>query len=126
MKDFSYSVLMIALGWAIPLILAWLWPKITGLKDHPFLANVILSLLFAISVSTTTVFVYDRFFVVRTKNIVAITYEGGSCPQGFRNMNTALLPRWKEAPERFQVQKDIRLEGDWPIDHVLLCLSTPD
>ncbi|MDF0581182.1 hypothetical protein [Bradyrhizobium yuanmingense] len=126
MKDFSYAILMIVLGWAIPLVLAWVWPKIKALRENPFATNLILSLLFAISISMTAILIYDRFFVPR--NVVVFASEGGACPSGYRDNLTALIATWKGAPERFQVPKDINTkdgpisDGNWPWDHIKICL----
>jgi len=133
MGDLGYSVLLMILGWDIPIGLAWVWTKVPeASKKYPFAASTIISCLFAIAISATTLVVCDRLFVRDRlgipKDSVVLAHEDGRCPSGYRDMSTALIATWKGAPERFQTAKDINLaigvttDGNWPYDHIKLCL----
>jgi hypothetical protein len=132
MGDFEKSVLLIVLGWAIPIVLTATWAKLPETsKQYPFAATAIISCLFAVAISLTTVVVYDRLFVADRlgipKNSVVFAHEDAkSCPPGYRDMSTMVVGLWKGAPERFQTAKDIDLRiglaPDWPFDHIKLCL----
>ena len=132
MGDVAKSVLLIALGWAVPIILAAIWSRLPETsKKYPFAATAIISCLFAVAVSLTTVVMYDRFFVMDRlgipKNSVVFAREDAKgCPSGYRDMSTIVVALWRSAPERFQTPKDINLSigfsPEWPFDHIKLCL----
>jgi hypothetical protein len=131
MTDLGNSIIVIILGWAIPAILAALVSRFPKIKErYPFAASTVISCLFAIAASITTLVIYDRMFVRDRlgipKDSVVFAREDGRCPSGYRDMSTLLIATWRDAPERFQTAKDINLtigvSRDWPWDHFKLCL----
>jgi hypothetical protein len=62
-----HDILLIVLGWAIPLFLAWLLAKVPAIRDwivtHQFATGIALSCLISTLISTTAVIAYDRYFL---------------------------------------------------------------
>jgi hypothetical protein len=60
-----HDILVIVLGWAIPLFLAWMLAKVPVIRDwivqHQFSTGVALSCLISALISTTAVIIYDRY-----------------------------------------------------------------
>jgi hypothetical protein len=124
------SILLIVLGWAIPGGLAGLWAKLSSPEfnaKYPLATTLVLSSLFAVAISITTLTVYDRFWV--PENVVVFVPEGDTCPSGYFNDSVVLMPHNIIAEKRFQVSKDFDpkegpiTDGKWPWDHMRLCLK---
>jgi hypothetical protein len=132
------DIALIILGWAIPLFLSWTLTKVPSIKvsieRRPQLWTLALGCLLTVMISATSIGIYDKFFLPKyfPNNMVAFAPEGGQCPYGYASNSSALLPTWKGAPKRFQVPKDINLasepmpDGNWPWDHVQICLRQTD
>ena len=131
------DVLMILLGWAIPGLAAWVLSKIPVVNAfftaHKQMKAATVTLTLSILASITTVFLYDRFFLTPPPPFkiepgsIVFTDENGKCPEGWADGSTVLLPRWHEAPHKYQTPKDalnpqwFDQKHEWFVDHAKLC-----
>jgi hypothetical protein len=128
------QILMIVLGWVIPLLLTSVLskaPKVQKwINENKIAASIALSCLISLLLSITVIWLYDQFVLPRYA--VAFAHEGGGqCPSGYTDEGTILLGRWKDAPDWFQSPKDTHIpypglgNTDWLLDHIKLCLKLP-
>jgi hypothetical protein len=135
------DIFLIIMGWLIPLVLAWFFGKVPFVKSwldkHSQAKGALIALLLSILTAATGLVIYHQYFVPVPvpfpsveKGTVLFTDENGTCPSGYVDESTMLIPRWHEALHKYQTPKDALnptfydQERKWFVDHVKLCTKS--